>query len=493
MKTETLKNKTTVGIIWSFSDSVVTYFIRFIIQIILARLLTPADYGIIGIVTVFIAVFEVIVDSGFSRGLIRDNNADQNDFSTVFYFNLIVSVLLYFILFISSDLISNFFEVPQLSIIIRVLSLVIIINSFGLIQKTILTKKLNFKAQTTISIVSSISSGIIAIIFAYMGYGVWSLVIRIITMQLFQALLFSISNRWTPSLVFSISSFKKLFNFGWKLLLSSILTKIYENIYSLIIGRTFSTVDLGFYTKANHLKDTFANSITNSIQKVSYPVLSSIQDDRERLIKGYKMIMKNSSFYTFPVMLGLAVVAPKLLPILLGNNWLESIPYFQILCFEGMIYPLNAINLNILHVKGRSELYLFANTLRKIIGIILIYIVLFSNLGMLGLIWVSVINAYISCIINSLYSKKLLSYSFLEQIKDVRVYFFLSFFMAFITHLIGKLINGSNIVILITQITIGTIIYIGISYILKLPELQYLINVIQQVLNNTFKKNKICQ
>jgi len=320
-----LKAKTISGLFWSSSDLIANQGIRFFIQIILARLLLPQHFGIIGMITVFIAISQSIVNCGFKNALIRENDSSQEDYSTVFYFNLIIAVLLYIVLFITAPAISEFFNESQLIPILRVLSIVIIINSIGLIQRTLLIKKIDFKIQTKISIISSVVSGGIAIVFAYLGYGIWSLVIQNITMQFIQSFMLCVSNRWIPSLVFSMDSFKRLFGFGWKLLVSGLIDTLYKNIYYVIIGKFFSATSLGYYTNAQKIRDVASQSITTSVQKVSYPVLSSIQNDSERLRNGYRKIIKNSVFITFPIIIGVAAVAEPFIMIVFGEKWINSI------------------------------------------------------------------------------------------------------------------------------------------------------------------------
>jgi len=467
-----LKKKTISGLFWSSSDLIANQGIRFIIQIALARLLLPEDFGIIGMITVFIAISQSIINSGFSNALIREKDSTQEDYSTVFYFNLSMAVLLYIILFFSAPGISGFFKEPQLVSIIRVLLFVLILNSFGLIQRTILIKKIDFKTQTKISVISSIVSGVIAILFAYLGFRVWSLVIQILLMQFIQSLLLSLSNRWIPSLAFSINSFKRLFGFGWKLLVSGLINTLYQNIYYVIIGRFFSATALGYYTNAQKLRDVASQSITTSVQKVSYPVLSSIQDDNHRLKVGYKKIIKNSVFITFPIMIGLVVIANPLINFLFGINWVASTPYFQVLCFAGMLFPLHAINLNILQVKGRSDLFLGLEIIKKVVGITLIGIVLFLKLGIIGLLWAAVLNSYIAYFINSYFSAELLSYSTKEQIKDIMPIFIVSILMGTLVYFSGTMLLANNLVKLVAQIFIGVVTYIGISRIAKIEELK---------------------
>jgi O-antigen/teichoic acid export membrane protein len=484
-----LKSKTIWGIIWSFSDSIGKHFIQLLIQIVLARLLLPEDFGVIGMVTIFIAISQVFIDSGFTNGLIREKDPTQDDYSTIFFFNLIIAILLYLVLFVSASLISEFYQKPELVSIIRVLSLILIINAFGLVQRTMLTKSINFKSQMKVNLISSTISGAIGIIFALVGLGVWSLVIRTLVMQLIQAVLLSLSNRWTPSLVFSTSSFKRLFSFGWKLLLSSLISKLYDNIYYLIIGRVFSATDLGLYTNAEKLKDTAADSITSSIQNVSYPVLSNIQNDDERLKRGYRKIIKNSVFITFPVMLGLVVIAHPLFNTLLGEAWKLSIPYFQILCLGGMLYPLHAINLNILQVKGRSDLFLKAGIYKKIIGFISIGIVWFLNMGIIGLLWAVVVNSYIAYFINAFYSKKLISYPILEQIKDIKTTYIIAGIMGLVTYSLNYILQISDLIMLIIQISVGIAVYILLSLIFKVEELATICDIIYPIYGKISNKS----
>lgn len=479
-----LKKKTISGLFWSFSDLSANIGIQFIIQVILARLLVPEDFGVIGMIVVFIAVSQTFIDSGFTNALIREKDPSQKDYSTVFYFNLFMAGVAYLALFFSAGAISNFFQEPQLISILRVLAIVLIINSFGLIQRTMLTKKLNFKTQTKISIISSILSGVIAVGFAYSGFGIWSLVIQTLVKQFVQSLLLSLLNRWIPSLVFSIDSFKRLFGFGWKLLVSGLINTLYNNLYFLIIGKAYSAVELGYYTNAQKLRDTASQLITSTIQKVSYPVLSSIKEDEDRLREGYKKIIKTSVFITFPFMIGLAAVANPLIALIFGPKWLNCIEYFQILCLSGMLYPLHAINLDILQVKGRSDLFLKLEIIKKLLGLSLIGVVLFLQLGIIGLLWAAVLNSYISYFINSYYSAEMLSYSTMKQIKDITPAFIASVLMAIVIYLSGAILPDSDIVTLTAQIIIGIIVYVGICKIAKIEEL----NTVSQLLFSIFKK-----
>ena len=474
-----LKTKTIKGMFWSFSEIVSLQGINFVVQIFLARLLMPEDFGLIGMITIFIAVSQSLIDSGFTSAIIREKNITNTDYSTVFYFNLVVSVVIYFILFFSSPLISNFYNEPRLVSIIRILSVVIIINAFGLIQRTILTREIDFKTQTKITFISSVLSGIVAIILAFLRLGVWALVIRQILMQLIQSLMLINHNKWIPSLSFDINSFKRLFGFGWKILVSGLINTLYQNIYYPIIGKFFSVTDLGFFTNAKKMNDIPSMATSQAVQKVSYPVLSQIQDNEKSLKNGFRKAIRNTTFINFPLMIGLAAIADPLIKLLIGEKWAPSIPYFQILCFTGMLYPLHALNLNILQVKGRSDLFLKLEIIKKIIGIISIIVVLFFGLGIIGLLWAEVFTNIISFFINSFYSKKMIDYSTRDQIKDIYPIFFASIIMAGITYSLTFFLDVRNIFLLLIQIPVAILIYITLSYIFQIEE----VKTIKSILN----------
>ncbi|WP_256204168.1 lipopolysaccharide biosynthesis protein [Planococcus faecalis] len=332
MKQEnSLKKKTISGLLWSFGDLMGNQGIQFIIQIILARILMPEDFGIIGMILVFVASSNSLVDSGFTQALIRDQKANQTDYSTVFYFNLGVSIVIYAALFFSAPLISGFFEVSQLTSIIKVLALGVIINAFSIIPRAMFTKEVNFKVQAKVNMAASILSGVVAVAMAMTGYGVWSLVIRMLLMNLIQALLLVFSRKWLPSLTFSMTSFRRLFGFGWKLLVSGLIDTAYNNVYYMIIGKQYSAGALGYYTNAAKFSDVATQSLTATIQRVTYPVLSGIQDQEERLKQSFKKIIKLSGFLIFPLMVGVAAVAEPLILLIFGAKWIDMVPYFQLL------------------------------------------------------------------------------------------------------------------------------------------------------------------
>ena len=483
MKQEnSLKKKTISGLLWSFGDMMGNQGIQFIIQIILARLLLPEDFGIIGMILVFVALSNSLVDSGFTQALIRDQKANQTDYSTVFYFNLGVSILIYGVLYLSAPLISNFFEQDQLTALVRVLALGVIINAFSIIPRAMFTKEVDFKVQAKVNMAASIVSGIIAVAMALLGFGVWSLVVRMLAMNGIQAILLVFYRRWLPSLVFSTASFKRLFGFGWKLLVSGLINTAYDNIYYVIIGKQYSATSLGYYTNASKFSDVATQTLTATIQRVTYPVLSGIQDQEERLKKSFKKVIKLSGFLIFPIMIGVAAVAEPLILLIFGEKWATMIPYFQLLCIAGMLYPIHALNLNILQVKGRSDLFLYLEIIKTIIPTILILVVIWMDWGITILVVTIVLDSYISLFINIYFSGREISYGVKEQVRDLLPIYAISIGMGAVVYGAGKLMPFSELLTLILQIGLGVVLYIVISKLLKIKEFDTVYDLLVPVL-----------
>ena len=437
------------------------------VGLVLARLLTPSEYGIMAILTIFIAVSSSIVDSGFSNALIRKTDAKRVDYNTVFLFNLVVSGLLYVVLFFAAPAISVFFKEPLLVEVMRVIGWVLIINALAIIPRTLFVKDVNFKTQTKVSLIASISSGVVGIGMALAGMGVWSLVGQQLSRQLLNTLFLWIYSTWRPIWEFSLQSFRELFGFGSKLLLSGLLDTVFKEIYSLVIGRCYTSAQLGQYTRASQFNQIFSSNLTTVIQRVSYPVLSSIQDESERLREAYRKVIKSTMLITFACMLGLAAVAKPLLIILIGEKWLPAVNFLQIICFSGMLYPLHAINLNILQVKGRSDLFLKLEIIKKIIAVgPLILGVLFSIEYML---WGSVFTSLIVYFLNSYYSANLINYPTKDQIKDILPTFLVSVVTAAAMWSL-TLLSLSNWLLLPLQCLLGIILAVFIYERLRLPE-----------------------
>jgi O-antigen/teichoic acid export membrane protein len=463
----TLKEKTISGLKWSFADNFVNQGLQFVVGIILARLLSPKEFGLIGMLTIFIAISQSFIDSGFSQALIRKNECTTEDYSTVFFYNLGVGLFLYFLLFLFSRAIGNFYHEPILTLLIKVLGINIIISSLSVIQRTILTKNINFKLQTKISVLSSLLSGIIGIVMAFSGWGVWSLVWRNVAQNIINSLLLWLWNGWRPAFIFSIKSFRELFGFGSKLLISGLLDTTFTNIYYLVIGKYYSAVELGFYTRADQFKNFPSQNLTSVIQRVSYPALASIQTDPQRLKRGYKDLIKNAMLVSFVLMIGMATVAKPLVITLIGKKWLPLVPYLQLLCLSGMLYPLHALNLNMLAVQGRSDLFLKLEIIKKtlVIPVLIIGVLWGIKIMILGMF----INSIIAYFLNSYWSGKMINYSMKEQINDILPSFYIALIMAAIVWFVGtKLPMQYPAFVLSLQIILGSCVVILSAHLINL-------------------------
>ncbi len=425
---DSLRHKTIHGVGWSFIDNISNSGITFLVGLVLARLLTPEEYGIMAMITIFIAISNSIIDSGFSNALIRKTRIERVDYNTVFYFNLTVSILIYVLLHLAAPAISVFFKEPVLLAVIRIIGWVLIINALAIIPRTQFVRNVDFKTQTKVSLISSISSGVIGIGMALGGMGVWSLVGQQLSRQFLNTLFLWVYSKWHPVWEFSTESFKELFGFGSKLLLSGLLNTIYKNIYYIVIGRFYTSAQLGQYTRAEQFNMIFSSNLTSVVQRVSYPVLSSIQEEPERLREAYRKVIKITMLITFACMLGLAAVAKPLILILIGEKWLPAVYFLQIICFSGMLYPLHAINLNILQVKGRSDLFLKLEIIKKIIAVGPIVVGIIY--GIECMLWGGVLISFIAYFLNSYYSANLINYPTSEQIKDILPTFLTSFVVA---------------------------------------------------------------
>jgi len=474
---ESLKTKTINGMKWSAVERFSAQGIQFIIQIFLARLLLPNDYGIIAMLTIFIAISQTFVNSGFSNALIRKTDITENDYTTAFLFNIGVGILFYSILYFCSPLIANFYKIPLLSPVTKLLALSVFFNSLCIVQQTILTKKLDFKTQTYISLFTVFIAGTIAIYMAIKGYGAWALAWQVVISAFLRFVLLWIFVGWRPKGKFTRNSFKSLFGFGSKLLASGLLDTIYNNIYLIVIGKIYTSSDLGFYSKAKDFSFYPASSITSIIQRVTYPVLSKIQNENERLRLNYRKILRLSAYIFFPVMVGLSAIADPLVRLLLTDKWESSIILLQILCFSMMWYPIHAINLNLLQVKGRSDLFLRLEIIKKIL--LTLMLIATIPFGVIVVCIGQVLNSVIALVINTYYTGKLINAGFLLQMKDILPTILKCIIMYIIISIVNIFID---IIILkiIVDIILGACIYIGISYYRNSEELQELIKIVKK-------------
>ncbi len=476
----TLKEKTVTGLIWSFIDNFVIKGLQFVVGVMLARILSPREFGLIGMITIFIAISQSVIDSGFSQALIRKKDCNQIDYSTVFYFNLIAGILMYVVLFFLAGPISVFFDEELLKPLVQVSGLGLVLNAFGLIQRTIITKEINFKLQTWISLIAGTISGILSIVMACTGFGVWSLVALILSRFGMNSLFLWVGTKWRPLWVFSIKSFKELFSFGSKLLVSGLIDTVFRNVYYVIIGKYFTAVELGYYTRADQFKSLPSQNITQIIQRVSYPVLSSIKDDTVRLKENYRKLTKSTMLITFVLMLGLAAVARPMILALIGEKWLPSVVYLQLLCFVGMFYPLHALNLSMLQVEGRSDLILRLELIKKCLAAPIIVIGIFYGIKIM--IVGMIINTVIAYYLNSYWSGKFIGYSTVAQVKDFFPLFIVAVIQGGIVFFIGKVLSLSPVVVLSIQLTVGALITIALCELVKIDSYSEIKTIIIQKL-----------
>lgn len=478
-----LKQKTISGLIWSFIDQFANLGISFIVGVILARLLSPAEFGLIGMITIFIAVSQSFINSGFSSALIRKINCTNEDYSTVFFFNLAAGIIFVLILFFSSPLIADFFNEPTLKPIVRVLSLLLLIESLTIIQRTILTKRIDFKLQARISIISSSIAGVVAISMAYSGYGVWSLVFQQLLNQGLKSLLLWLWNHWRPVLIFSKASFKELFGFGSKLLVSGLIDTLYNNIYYLIIGKFFSAQELGYYTRADNFKNIPSQGLNGIIGRVSYPVLAGMQEDKSRLKRNYQTLIRSTMFITFVLMMGMAAAAEPMIITLIGEKWRPAIVYLQMLCFVGMLYPLHALNLNMLQVSGRSDLFLKLEIIKKILAVPIILIGIYWGIKIM--IAAMMINTIIAYYLNSHWSGRFIGYSIKQQVTDILPSFGIALTMGFLLFITGLLLPFNYLWKFIIEVFAGTLFILIFCELTKFRDYIYIKEIVFEKL---FKK-----
>lgn len=468
---ESLKKKTAIGVLWSGVERFSAQGIRFLVIIILARLLTPKDFGLIAMLTIFLGVAQSLVDSGFSQALVRKKDRTDVDNCTVFYFNIVISIVLYLILFVAAPSVSDFYNEPQLCSVMRVVCLIVVINSFAVVQRAIFTTFVNFKVQAYATILSAILSGIIGILCAYQGFGVWALVIQQIVAAVVNTLSLWAYASWHPTLLYSWKSFKELFSFGSKMMLSGLLDTVYVNLYRITIGKIYNASSLGFYNNAQHLSEFPSSNITIILQRVTYPVLCSIQDEQERLAHTYRQLLRLSAFIVFPLMCTLAAIAIPFVNVVLGEKWNFVATLLVPLCFGMMWYPVHAINLNLLMVAGRSDLFLKLEIIKKILGVI----ILISSIpfGLVMMCYATIVSSLLCLFINTYYTGRIIGVGFLFQMRDILPTFLLSMSIwAIITTTIHLLDNMYWQ--LVTGVILAALIFILSVHLFRFQELSYI-------------------
>lgn len=480
-----MKNKIVSNFVWRLLERFGAQSVSFIVSIILSRLLDPEIYGTVALVTVIIAILGVFVDSGFSTALIQKKEVDDLDYSSVFYFSLFICITLYVVLFFVSPIIANFYNNTELTNIIRVLGLTLIISGFKSIQNAYVTRNMIFKKYFFSTLGGTIVSAIVGVVLAYLGYGVWALVFQSLANNLIDAIILWFTVDWKPKLMFSISRLTELFSYGWKLLISSLLDTTYNQLTQLIIGKKYSSSDLAFYNKGNQLPDATTSAILISIDSVLFPTMSKKQENKDDVKNICRKSIKISSYVLWPMMIGLTACSDNLIRLLLTDKWAPAIPYLRIFCIIYAFYPIHTSNLNAIKALGRSDLFLKLEIMKKVVGLTIILISM--QYGVYAMALSTIISSVISQIINSWPNKKLLNYSYIEQIKDILPSLLLSTFMGIIVYCVN-LLNLDYLIALIIQIMLGIIIYIGLSYLLKFDSFLYCFNVLKNIINK--KKTK---
>lgn len=474
-----MKNEIIHGLFWKLMERGGTQGIQFIVQIILARLLLPKEYGIIALITIFIAIANVFIQSGFSNALIQKKHVDELDFSSVFYLSLSVAVFMYTTLFFIAPVIANFYDEPQLVAVLRVVSLTLFFGAINSVQSAVVSRTMQFKRFFFSSLGGIISSGGVGIIMAYMGFGVWALVSQQLVSSLIITCILWFTVKWRPKLVFSLSRVKRLFSFGWKLLFSSLLDTLYSNVYTLIIGRIYNSEILGYYNRGDQFPNIIVTNINGSISSVLFPALSVNQDDRSRVKQMVRRSIVTSSFLICPMMIGLAVCAEPIVKILLTDKWLPSVPFIQMMCITYIFWPIHTANLQAINALGRSDIYLKLEIIKKCVGILLLAISI--PFGVYVMVASKPVTSFVATFINSFPNRKLLKYSFKEQCLDIIPSLVLALIMGAIVYPI-KVIGLNDWLTLIMQITMGLVIYFGLAKLFKLECLDYLLNTVKGVL-----------
>ncbi len=461
-----LKQKTIRGLSWAFIDRFANQISQFIFGIILARLLSPAEYGLIGMLAIFFEVADTFVIAGFSEALIRKSEPTEKDYSTVFFVNVATGIFFYLLLCAAAPGISWFFNEPQLTEIIWFMGATIVINALSMVARVPLTKNLDFKSLATISVVSNIVSGAVAIVLAFKGYSVWSLVWRNIVYSIVNTSMVFLFSRPKFGFQFSRDSFKEIFGFGSKLLLSRLFLEFYNNLYYIFIGKFFSAKELGLYTRANGYKDMFSRTLHNVIQSVSFPALAEIKDDNARLKNAYRKLVQSTTYLTTILMFGLAATADNFILGLIGPKWTEAIPYLQLLSVVGIFYPLHYINLNILVIKGHSGTHLKIEFLTKLIAAPALAVGFFF--GIKAMIICMIFTWVLDYLVTSSTSGRLINYSVREQIMDILPCFLFSILLGAFVFFVGKLSPFHALVTLLIQVALGFLFTIVLSDLFKI-------------------------
>ncbi len=473
------------SLFWRFAERCGAQGVSFIVSIILARLLAPEVYGTIALVTVFTAVLQVFVDSGMGNALIQKKDADNEDFSTVFYFNMAVCCVLYLGMYIAAPYIAEFYNDRELTAVIRVLSLTLVISGVKNVQQAFVSRNMLFKHFFYATLGGTIGAAAIGIAMAYMGYGVWALVVQQVFNAAMDTVILWITVKWRPGRTFSFQRLKGLFSFGWKLLVSGLLDTVYGNLRQLLVGKIYSSSDLAYYNRGQQFPNFIVNNINTSIDSVLFPVMSSVQDSRENVKAMTRKSIKVSVYVMAPLMMGLAFTAETVVRLVLTDKWLACIPYLRIFSVTCMFQPIHTANLNAIKAMGRSDLFLKLEILKKAVGLVLM--ISSIQFGVLAMAYSMLVGNVISQVINSWPNRKLLGYSYEDQIKDILPSISLAVFMGLCVYTVAFL-NLPSIVTLCIQVILGALIYVIASAVLKMNSFLYLWNIVKTIIHKDARK-----
>lgn len=460
------------GFSWSFLEKFASQALQFIIGIILARLLTPVEYGITGMIAVFLSILSVFWMGGMGEALVRKTKPTHKDYSTVFIFNFVVAIASYLVLVLFAPQISVLFNEPVLTKIIYILGLTLIINSMGFVPRSYLWKQMDFKRLTIVSLLSTLTAGTVGIILAYHGYGVWSLVYKSIVASSISTVLMLFLSSVKIKITFSVNSFREFFGFSSKLLLSGIISQLFQNVYSLVIAKYFDARELGLYSRASNYKNLPSKTLDSVIQSVSFPLLSSIKDDQVKLKSAYKRLIKSTMLLSFVLLLMMAASSENLIIGLIGQKWSDAIPYLQLLCFVGIFYPLHSLNLNMLVVMGRSDLFLKVGIIKKVFVAPNIFIVIYF--GVLYMIVAMIFFSIVAYLLNSYWSGRLINYGVREQLQDILPSFIVSIVTGAVVFVIGLISPFNNLLTLTIQLSAGLLTALFLVELVRLESYLFL-------------------
>ncbi len=484
MENDQIKSKTLSNMVWRFAERCGAQGVAFIVSVVLARLLTPTEYGTVALITVFTAVFQVFVDSGMGNALIQKKDADQLDFSTVFYFNVVMCLVVYAALFVSAPLIAAFYGDPSLTAMTRVVGLTIVIAGLKNIQQAYVSRHLLFRKFFFATLAGTVTAGVVGIAMAYLGFGAWAIVAQQVINTLIDTIILYITVKWRPTKQFSMERLKSLFGFGWKLLASSLLDTVYNNLRSLIIGKFYSSEDLAYYNKGKQIPNVVVSNINTSIDSVLLPVMSQEQEHADRVKSMLRRSIKTSTYIMAPMMMGVAFVAEPLVRLLLTEKWLPCVFYLRIFCITYMFYPIHTANLNAIKAMGRSDLFLKLEIAKKVVGLAAVGISMWF--GVEAMAYSLLVTSVTSQIINSWPNRKLLNYSYLSQLKDILPGILLAVFMGFCTLPVTWL-GLPDILMLILQVLVGVIVYVGGSVLLKMESFYYILGMVKPYIRKVRK------